>query len=156
MPNKKIYDNGYSYRFVSDADELRHSSGPWKKHKYLQKIGNRYIYNLKEKIGLNARDRYNRADAAVQGIATRQIQNMNRSDRDNPAFQQYEHNLNNEYDRAKRERARAQADYEKTIIGRITKRFRNRKISTSHHDVQTGLRGESFVWEVGKGKKKKK
>ncbi len=35
-----------SYRFYSG--ELRHSSGPWKKHKYLQKIGNKYIYPIKK------------------------------------------------------------------------------------------------------------
>ena len=31
------------YRFYADG-YLRHSSGPWKKHKYIKKIGNKYVY----------------------------------------------------------------------------------------------------------------
>ena len=34
-----------SYRFYSG--ELRHSTGSWKHHKYLKKIGNKYIYPIK-------------------------------------------------------------------------------------------------------------
>lgn len=30
-------------------DEIYHSKGPWKKHKYIQKIGNTYFYNKRDR-----------------------------------------------------------------------------------------------------------
>lgn len=35
------------YRFHSKENSLSHSKGPWKVHKYLKKVGNKYYYYVK-------------------------------------------------------------------------------------------------------------
>lgn len=32
-------------------DDIFHSRGPWKKHKYIKKVGNKYIYDTKKTAG---------------------------------------------------------------------------------------------------------
>ena len=66
------YEEEYGY--------LVHSKGPWKKHKYMSKIGNKYVYaknqatngirgfgaKLRKKVGLDARDEFNRRARAEE------------------------------------------------------------------------------------------
>lgn len=95
-----IHDNDFNGMPSDVAERMRHSSddygylvhskGPWKKHKYLSKVGNKYVYaknqivngihgfgarlrkKVRKKVGLEARDEFmKRAVAEEMAISNR-------------------------------------------------------------------------------------
>ena len=58
---------------MNSEDYLEHSSGPWKKHKYIKKIGDRYVYARDKIAGAaqNAREGVGNAAEGAGRLARR-------------------------------------------------------------------------------------
>lgn len=138
-----------TYRFYSG--ELSHSTGNWKTHKYLKKIGNHYIY---AKRALQTRRNLKTAEKELEETRARAALSTN------PNYQR-------EY-AARQKRDELQRQYNRTALGRAengARAFVRRisalgpkqahKISTSHN-VTVGMQGQQSTYEINKKKKKKK
>ena len=138
-----------NYRFYSG--ELSHSTGNWKNHKYLKKIGNHYIY---AKRALQTRRNLKTAEKELDEARARQALSTN------PNYQRTY--------AAEQKRNELQRQYNRTFLGRAENGFRAgirrltaggpkraHRISTSHRP-STAIAGEAGHYEVNDKKKKKK
>lgn len=138
-----------NYRFYSG--ELSHSTGNWKTHKYLKKIGNHYIY---AKRALQTRRNLKTAEKELDEARARQVLSTN------PNYQRTY--------AAEQKRNELQRQYNRTFLGRAENGFRAgirrltaggpkqaHKISTSHNP-SLALVADPGHYEVNKKKKKKK
>ena len=138
-----------NYRFYSG--ELSHSTGLWKKHKYLKKIGNHYIY---AKRALQTRRNLKTAEKELDEARSRQALSTNPNYQRTYAAEQKRNELQRQYNRTALGRAENGA---RAFVRRISALGPKQahKISTSHN-VTVGLQGESGTYELNKKKKKKK
>lgn len=133
------------------SDELEHSTGLWKNHKYLKKIGNRYIY---AKRALQTRRNLKTAEKELDEARSRQALSTN------PNYQRTY--------AAEQKRNELQRQYNRTGIGRLENGFRAgirrltaggpkraHKITTSHNP-SLAIVADPGQYEVNKKKKKKK
>lgn len=139
-----------TYRFYSG--ELSHSTGNWKTHKYLKKIGNKYIYPVKK--ALDTRRNLKTAEKELDEARARQALSTNPNYQRTYAAEQKRNELQRQYNRTALGRAENGA---RAFIRRISALGPKQahKISTSHN-VTVGLQGESSTYELNKKKKKKK
>ena len=139
-----------NYRFYSG--ELSHSTGNWKTHKYLKKIGNKYIYPVKKAFA--TRRNLKTAEKELDEARARQALSTN------PNYQRTY--------AAEQKRNELQRQYNRTFLGRAENGFRAgirrltaggpkraHRISTSHRP-STAIAGEAGHYEVNDKKKKKK
>lgn len=118
----KIYEeNNYGY--------LVHSKGPWKNHKYLQKIGNKYVYarnaakNMynKAKYEYNynrtVTNQYNQAKKNANN-ASRALADYYKTDVNARQPGQYEQ-LKDDYDRAQKKYQSLSKAYSNTPVGKL-------------------------------------
>ena len=138
-----------NYRFYSG--ELSHSTGNWKNHKYLKKIGNHYIY---AKRALQTRRNLKTAEKELDEARSRQALSTNPNYQRTYAAEQKRNELQRQYNRTALGRAENGA---RAVIRRISALGPKQahKISTSHN-VTVGLQGENSTYELNKKKKKKK
>ena len=138
-----------NYRFYSG--ELSHSTGNWKTHKYLKKIGNHYIYAKRA-----LQTRRNLKDAE---------QKLNNERLSEALATDYNHQR---MTAAQQRRDELQRQYNRTFLGRAENGFRAgirrltaggpkraHRISTSHRP-STAIAGAAGHYEVNDKKKKKK
>lgn len=139
-----------NYRFYSG--ELSHSTGNWKTHKYLKKIGNKYIYPVKK--ALDTRRNLKTAEKELDEARTRAALSTNPNYQREYAARQKRDELQRQYNRTALGRAENGA---RAFIRRISALGPKQahKISTSHN-VTVGLQGENSTYELNKKKKKKK
>lgn len=95
-----------NYRFYSG--ELSHSTGNWKTHKYLKKIGNKYIYPVKK--ALDTRRNLKTAEKELDEARSRQALSTN------PNYQRTY--------AAEQKRNELQRQYNRTGLGRLENGFR--------------------------------
>lgn len=138
-----------NYRFYSG--ELSHSTGNWKNHKYLKKIGNHYIY---AKRALQTRRNLKDAEQKLNNERISEVLATDYNHQRMTAAQQRRDALQRQYNRTALGRAENGA---RAFIRRISALGPKQahKISTSHN-VTIGLQGESGTYELNKKKKKKK
>lgn len=139
-----------NYRFYSN--DLEHSTGLWEKHKYLKKIGNKYIYPVKK--ALNTRRNLKTAEKELEETRARQALSTNPNYQREYAARQKRDELQRQYNRTALGRAENGA---RAFIRRISAEGPKQahKISTSHN-ATVGMQGESGTYELNKKKKKKK
>lgn len=85
-------------------EELYHSSGPWKKHKYLKKIGNTYIYAKKsrelEKNAKNLAQEYDK-EKAIADEAGKQFRRNPFADNSDVVYDKWRYNLHSSVSKKK-------------------------------------------------------
>lgn len=138
-----------NYRFYSG--ELSHSTGNWKTHKYLKKIGNHYIY---AKRALQTRRNLKTAEKELDEARSRQALSTNPNYQRTYAAEQKRNELQRQYNRTALGRAENGA---RAFVRRISALGPKQahKISTSHN-VTVGMQGQQSTYEINKKKKKKK
>ena len=137
------------YYQVYSNDSLQHSKGAWKNHKYLSKIGGKYIYAVKSSLAARKRLQDAKSEENEANIR-RAISGTSNYGRVNAS-------------RYKREELQRQ--YDRTALGRLEKKFRGFRLrpkqqhkvnfSYSTSTPSTGLSANSNTYEVNKKKKKK-
>lgn len=139
-----------NYRFYSG--ELSHSTGNWKTHKYLKKIGNKYIYPVKK--ALDTRRNLKTAEKELDEARARQALSTNPNYQRTYAAEQKRNELQRQYNRTALGRVENGA---RAFVRRISALGPKQahKISTSHN-VTVGMQGQQGTYEINKKKKKKK